>query len=302
MRKLILLFLLISTIGVLEVTSGSLINEYVNSIDPKVDYFAVVKVTVGNSTDKVEILKIGEYTSLGVKGKLSKIYIIRRGDTYSIVTEEPVNVGALLWAYRFSKDTALIKKNYYVVFDGYENINNTKTMKIIFNPRYNSGIKRIVWIGISPKIMMKLEDRDQNGNLIRAREIENLQINPNLDKKKTLESLFERGIKIPARDKLLSLKEVSRQLGIDLVMPSTLPVGYEFIGADIPQDGAAQLVFTDGIGFISIYQIKIPWWARQDIPPEKKRYIEWENLGIHFIVVGDIPEDMLLEIANSMKK
>lgn len=302
MRKLILLFLLIATIGVFEVTSGSLINEYINSIDPKVDYFAVVKVTVGNSTDKIEILKIGEYISLSVKGKLSKIYIIRRGDTYSIVTEEPVNIGALLWAYRFSKDIALINKNYYVVFDGYENINNTKTMKIIFNPRYKSGIKRIVWISMSPKIMMKLEDRDQNGSLIRAREIESLQINPSLDRKKILEALFERGIKIPARDKLLSFKEVSKQLGIDLVMPSTLPAGYEFIGADIPQDGTAQLVFTDGIGFISIYQIKIPWWARQNIPPEKKGYIEWENYGIHFIVVGDIPEDMLLEIANSMRK
>lgn len=302
MKKITLFLLLIFTIGLVEISSGSLISEYIASMEPKIDYFAVVRITVGNSSDRMEVLKIGEYISFSIKGKVSKIYIVKKGDIYSIVTEEPVNIGALLWAYRFSKDTSLINKNYYVVFEGYENINNIRTMKISFNPRYKSGIKRIVWIGTSPKILMKLEDRDQKGNLIRAREIESLQINPNLGKKKAIETLFEKGIKVPAREKLLSPQEVGKQLGIDLILPTILPVGYELIGADIPQDETAQLVFSDGIGFMSIYQIKIPWWARQNLPPEKKGYIEWESLGIHFIVIGDPPQDMLLEVANSMKK
>ncbi|MBC7320518.1 hypothetical protein H5T89_07710 [bacterium] len=301
MKKIVLFLLLISNIGLLEITSGSLIAEYIASIEPKIDYFATVKVTVGNSSDKIEVLKIGEYTSFSIKGKVSKIYIVKKGDMYSVVTEEPVNIGALLWAYRFSKDTSLINKNYYVTFEGYENINNIKTMRVVFNPRYKSGIRRTVWIGVSPKILIKLEDRDQRGNLIRAREIENLQLNPNSGKKRTIEALFERGIKVPTREKLLSPQEVGKQLGIDLILPTTLPVGYELIGADIPQDETAQLVFSDGIGFMSIYQIKIPWWARQNFPPEKKGYIEWESLGIHFIIIGDLPQDMLLEVANSMK-
>ena len=302
MKRLILIVLLTATIGLLEVTSGSLINEYILSMDPKIDYNAIVKVTVGSSSDKIEVLKIGEYISFSIKGKVSRIHIIKKGDTYSLITDEPVNIGALLWAYRFSKDTTLINKNYHVVFEGYENINNVRTMRISFNPRHKGGIKRTVWIGISPKIMMKLEDRDQNGNLIRAREIEKLQLNPNPSKRKSIEALFETGIKVPARDKLLSPQEVAKQLGIELVIPASLPAGYELIGADIPQDETAQLVFTDGIGFISIYEIKIPWWARQNLQPEKKRYIEWENSGIHFLIVGDLPEDMLLEIANGMKK
>ncbi|MCX7796196.1 MAG: hypothetical protein N2380_06725 [bacterium] len=302
MKKIIIFVLLLSTIGLVEVSSGNLLAEYIASMEPKIDYFAMVKITVGNSSDKMEVLKIGEYISLGIKGRISKIYIVKKGDTYSIVTEEPVNVGALLWAYRFSKDTSLINKNYYVIFEGYENVNNVRTIKISFNPKYKSGIKRTVWVGMFPKILMKLEDRDQRGNLIRAREIESLQINPNSGKKKTIEILFEKGIKVPAREKLLSPQEVGKQLGIDLVLPTVLPVGYEFIGADIPQDETAQLIFSDGIGFMSIYQIKIPWWARQNFPPEKKGYVEWENLGIHFIVIGDLPQDMLLEVANSMKK
>lgn len=301
MKKIILFLLLISTIGLIEITSGSLISEYIASMEPKVDYFAVIRITVGNSSNRMEVLKIGEYMSFSIKGRVSKIYIVKKGDMYSIVTEEPVNIGALLWAYRFSKDTTLINKNYYVVFEGYENINNIKTMKISFNPRYKSGIKRTVWIGRSPKILIKLEDRNQKGNLIRAREIESLQINPNSGKKKAIEALFEKGIKVPTREKLLSPQEVAKQLGIDLVLPTILPTGYELIGADIPQDETAQLVFSDGIGFMSIYQIKIPWWARQNLPPEEKGYVEWESLGIHFIIIGDPPQDMLLEVANSMK-
>lgn len=302
MKKIILLPLIFILLGLLDVKSGSLISDYIAGIEPKFDYSAVVRVTVGGSSDKIEVLRIGEYILFTIQGKKSTIYIVKKGETYSLVTEEPVNIGGLLWSYRFSKDIELISRNYDAVFEGYEIINRIRTSKIAFNPKYPNGTKRTVWIGVSPKIILKLEDRDQKGNILRSREITSISLNPPPSKKKIVESLFAKGIKIPAREKLLSIQQANKELNFELIMPDKLPPGYEFIGADIPQEGVGQLVFSDGIGFISIYEIKIPWWARQDMPPEKREYIEWENSGIHFMLVGDLPIDILLGIANSMKK
>ena len=302
MKKIIFLPVLLILLGLIDVGTGSLISDYISGIEPEFDYSAVAKVTVGKTSDKIDILKIGEYMLLTVRGKSSSIYIVKKGETYSVVTDQPVNIGGLLWSYRFSKDVKLISKNYNIVFEGYEMVNKIKSSRMTFNPKYNSGIKRTVWIGVSPKIILKLEDRDRKGNLLRSREILSISLNPPSSKKKVVESLFKKGIKLPAREKLLSLHQANKELDFELVIPGDLPLGYEFIGADIPQEGVGQLVFSDGIGFISIYEIKIPWWARQDMPPEKKEYIEWENKGIHFIVVGDPPTDILLLIANSMKK
>lgn len=300
MKKIISLFLFM-LLGLIEVSSGSIVDEYIAGIEPKFNYSAVVKVTVGKTSDKINVTKVGEYILFTVRGRSSTIYIVKKGELYSIVTDQPVNIGGLLWSYRFSKDVGLIEKNYNTVFEGYEIINKIKSMKISFNPKYNTGIKRTVWIGISPKIILKLEDRDQRGNLLRSREIISISLSPSENKKKVIQSLFEKGIKVPAREKLLSVQQVSKELNFDLLIPESLPAGYEFIGADIPQENVGQLIFSDGIGFISIYQIKIPWWARQDMPPEKKEYIEWENNGIHFILVGDLPTDILLLIANNMR-
>lgn len=302
MRRLILLITILLSLGLIDKPSQAILDEYITSIDPPINYSALMKVTVGNSSDRVEVLKIGDYTSFSLKYNNSQIYIIKMGGNYSIVSDVPVNIGALLWAYRFSKDTTLILKNYNVVFDAYETTNKTKTMKISFNPRYETGIKRIVWISQLPKLLIRLEDRDYNGNLIRTKEITNIKLNPPVEKKKIIESLFNKGIKVPGRETLLSSLYVSKELGFNLVIPNNLPVGYEFIGADIPQEEIGQLVFTDGIGFISLYQIKVPWWARQNIPPEVKDVIEWEESGIHFILVGDLPSDKLIGIANSVKK
>lgn len=302
MKKIILLLLLSILLGLLDVRSGSLINDYIAGIEPKFDYSALVRVTVGKSSDEMEVLKFGEYILFTIQGKTSTIYIVKKGEVYSIVTEEPVNIGGLLWSYRFSKDVELISRNYNVVFEGYETINKIRALRIAFNPKYPSGIKRTVWLGISPKIILKLEDRDQQGNILRSREIIDISLKPPINKRKMIEPLFVKGIKIPGRDRLLSIQQVERELNFDLVVPNNLPPGYEFIGADIPREGVGQLVFSDGIGFISIYEIKVPWWARQDTPLEKKEYIEWEDNGIHFILIGDPPLDVLLGISNSIKK
>jgi hypothetical protein len=302
MKRLLLLIVVLLNIGLIDKPSQIILDEYIASIDPPINYSATMKITVGNSSDKVEVLKIGDYTSFSLKYNNSLVYIIKMKEDYSIISDIPVNIGALLWAYRFSKDTSLILKNYNVAFESYETIDKMKTMKISFNPKYETGIKRTVWVSQSPKLLIRLEDRDYNGNLIRTKEMTNIKLNPPIEKKKIIESLFNKGIKVPGRDTLLSPLYVSKELGFSLIIPNNLPLGYEFIGADIPQEGIGQLVFTDGIGFISLYQIKVPWWARQNIPPEEKDVIEWEESGIHFIIVGDLPSDKLINIANGTRK
>ncbi|MGB9681637.1 MAG: hypothetical protein ACP5RW_04760 [bacterium] len=296
MKKLLLISILLLLLGLVDKPSKTLLDEYISSIEPPIDYSATMEIRVGNSSDKVDVLKIGSYTSLSLKYNNSKIYVIKKGEEYSIVSDVPVNIGALLWAYRFSKDVSLILKNYDVIFDSYETIDKMKTMKISFNPKYETGIKRTVWISESPRILVKLEDRDYNGNLIRTKEMMDIKFNPSSEKKKVIESLFNKGIKIPERETLLSPLYVSKELGFNLVIPNNLPSGYQLIGADIPQEGIGQLVFTDGIGFISLYQIKVPWWARENTPPEEKEVIEWEDSGIHFILVGDLSPEKLVNM------
>jgi len=302
MKRLLLILILLLNLGLVDKPSKTLLDEYIASIDPPVDYSATMEIKVGGSSDKVDVLKIGNYTSLSLKYNNSRIYVIKRGEEYSIVSDVPVNIGALLWAYRFSKDTSLILKNYDVIFNSYETIGKIKTVKISFNPKYETGIKRTVWISESPKVLIKLEDRDYNGNLIRTKEMIDITFNPSPAKKKVIESLFNKGVKIPERETLLSPLYASRELGFNLIIPENLPSGYQLIGADIPQDGVGQLVFTDGIGFISLYQIRVPWWARENTPPEEKDVIEWEDSGLHFILVGDLSPDKLVNMVNNKKR
>ena len=61
----------------------------------------------------------------------------------------------------------------------------------------------------------------------------------------------------------------------------------------------AQLVYSDGLGVITLYQRRVPWWARRTSAPRAGHAIEWERHGMRYLLVGDVDPQLLLKMAQS---
>lgn len=217
-------------------------------------------------------------------------------------------------------DSALLSENYTFAASRGAVVAGRETIELRIEPKWPGNVRRTVWADLHTGTALRVEDRNYRGDLIWLWEVERISFEPpqRYAVQAARAALSSNGALLCAEPSM-SLGEVSRAAGFGVALPAWVPEGYRLVALrpaqaigdpDEPGHGrlrlmartapVAQLIYSDGLGTITFYQRRVPWWARRASAPRVGHAIEWERSGIRFLLVGDVDPELLLKMARSL--
>jgi|GEM_PF-3843250 negative regulator of sigma E activity len=212
----------------------------------------------------------------------------------------------------------LFLKNYKAELMGEERVAGIMAYGIKASPLKGSGPYIKIWIGKENPVILKMERYNSSGRLIsrigfKEVELKERAIDPDMF------SLpkgwrVERDVGFEREIPLSKIREVA---GFEPIIPSYVPKGYEFIGASIVSDRGRFtdicLRYSDGLGTISIYEGMIAGFGRGRmmggrgprftmVPGRFGNMAVMRGIGMRVVIVGDLPDDELRKIGESIMK
>ncbi len=217
-------------------------------------------------------------------------------------------------------DSALLSENYTFAASRGASVSGRETIELRIEPKWPGNVRRTVWADLHTGTALRVEDRNYRGDLIWLWEVERISFGP--PQRYTVQAaraaLSSDGA-LPCAEPSMSLGEVSRAVGFGVTLPAWVPEGYRLVALrpaqaigdpDKPSPGrlrlmarmapVAQLIYSDGLGTITFYQRRVPWWARRSFAPRVGHAIEWERSGVRYLLVGDVDPELLLKMARSL--
>jgi negative regulator of sigma E activity len=217
-------------------------------------------------------------------------------------------------------DSALLSENYTFSANQGISVAGRDTIEVRVEPKWPGNVRRTVWADLHTGTALRVEDRNYRGDLIWRWEVERISFEPpQWQIVQSARVALSSDEALPCAGPNMSLGEVSRVAGFGVTLPAWAPEGYRLVALrpaqaigdpDEPGPGklrmmariapVAQLIYSDGLGTITFYQRRVPWWARRASAPRAGHAIEWERNGIRYLLVGDVDPQLLLKMARSL--
>ena len=217
-------------------------------------------------------------------------------------------------------DSALLSGNYTFVAGRGASVAGRETIELRIEPKWPGNVRRTVWADLHTGTALRVEDRNYRGDLIWLWEVERISFeSSHRNVVQAARAALSSDRALPCIGPSMSFGEVSRMAGFVVALPAWVPEGYRLVALrpaqamgdpDEPGHGrlrlmartapVAQLIYSDGLGTITFYQRRVPWWARRASAPRVGHAIEWERSGIRFLLVGDVDPELLLKMARSL--
>ncbi|MGE5554126.1 MAG: sigma-E factor regulatory protein RseB domain-containing protein [Betaproteobacteria bacterium] len=214
---------------------------------------------------------------------------------------------------------ALLSRNYRFQYGGTGEITGRLTDIVELVPRGCPHPAQRFWVDRGTGVILRTEQYRVDGSLASL----------------TLFTAFEPGKNVPAEHfrlevpkevrviagfaQGLSLEDLSAEIGVTVRMPAALPPGFVFDGASLSESGqgkVAHLRFTDGLGVISLFEQPARRFARyrlkgaEAVPLKSGQgwlraecggyVLNWTSDGINFTLVGEVPAEVLIRLADSI--
>lgn len=275
---------------------------YRESQSPVVNYDGIVRITVGETVKDIGVRQLEGITRYSVDTPDGKITILRQGT--KVAGTGPITPGTMrAFSISLWEDVDLLSQNYQVKVVGTETVLGRKAYRLEVLPDRRGNPSQTLWVDAETRLRLKREDYDYRGNLVQRQEFVRLVFIKSADAREveSWRATLAQPTEHPGPPPFLDVDEASKKAGFTLLAPSYLPEGYEFIGVRLPrrEQGSAHLIFSDGLGYISLFEKSVPWWARRSSRPTPGSTIEWEQGGVHMVLVGDVAPDELYQVATS---
>lgn len=217
-------------------------------------------------------------------------------------------------------DSTLLLENYTFMAGQGTSVAGRETIELRVIPKWPGNVRRTVWADLHTGTALRVEDRNYRGDLIWLWEVERISFEPpHRQIVQAAHAALSSDETMPCTGPSMSLGEVSREAGFRVALPAWTPEGYRLVAlrpaqalSDQEEPGpgrlrlmarmvpVAQLIYSDGLGAITFYQRRVPWWARRASAPRVGHAIEWERNGIRYVLVGDVDPQLLLKMARSL--
>ncbi len=272
------------------------------SLSPNVNFETVLNAKIQDETFTSKFIKIDDYEGYKIYINDIEVFVVKKGDTIGV--EPKLKRGSLSFlGLNLPKKSELIFKNYNISIRGEEKVIGRDTYHIILTPICEGNVKKEIWVDKDTYITLKSVIYDWTGKPLKEKEVTSLTI---YDKYPPILNKMKEILKTNAKKLskwFTSYDEAERALKIKLLKPTYIPCGYKLIGVHASNrfKNTIHIVYTNGIGYISLYEKRVPIWARREKGPHKGPHPNWEKRGTRLLLIGDIKEDVLYKMAESIK-
>jgi peptidoglycan/xylan/chitin deacetylase (PgdA/CDA1 family)/negative regulator of sigma E activity len=209
-----------------------------------------------------------------------------------------------------------ILSSYNVSFGGLEAVAGRTARVINVEGKFGGRPSLRIWIDRERRLILRFERRNPDGTLQEASAFLSIQYDPAFAPDLfTVPAPQGTQVRQQRRAKSLSLDEIARRVGFTPQVPSHLPSGFQMIHSVVRQiqgQPTAVFAYSDGISSLTLFEsrgAKAPPRGRAvRIGPAEgvitsrgaANVVHWNGHGISFTLVGDLPQDELVQVASSV--
>ncbi|RMF83850.1 MAG: outer membrane lipoprotein-sorting protein [Nitrospinota bacterium] len=223
------------------------------------------------------------------------------------------------------KNLQTIRQNYRVEKIGETELANRQVLLLKFTPRMADRPQRLIWVDQEYHFPLRVEVYGVNGELFQLMTFTRITLYPNFPQETfTLQAPQNTTVLATEKRNQLTWNDLQQFLSFTPLFPHYLPPGFvleDIKGEQTPQSEAIQLLYTDGLSYLSIFQEKAP------SPPstltaltsslrdrvqerEQENLIEYSGLlrmisgqkgGVVYAIVGEVIQEELFKIAQSLR-
>jgi len=257
-----------------------------------------------------------EYRSPELRG----LVLIDKGDT--LIRLDPATRTATVETVHRSPATVdLVLKNYRAELSGQERLLGRQTDVITLKPQQRSGPTRKLWIDRATGVVLRTEQYNSSGKLVSRSFYSSVDW-----KASPPDSLFTvpegwRQVVAPVQtERHWEKEDLSRRLGFTIREPGYVPPAFVLDGFHLVvrpnAQPSAHIRYVDGLNSISIFEHRCPpgrgrgfQWGRrmgrrgncEFFTSNEGNVLVKEVGGIRFIVVGDLPENELQKVIDTLR-
>lgn len=275
---------------------------FLKSLSPTINYEAVIRVSVKDKSFTSKFIKIDDYEGYVINIGKREVFVVKKDNTIGINTN--LEKGSLSFlGLNLPKKHEIILRNYKLNLVGREKLMGREVYYIKLSPICEGNVWEEVWIDTKTYIPLKLTIYDWNDKPLKEKEVISFKIYENtppiLNKMKDI--LRKNSKKLSKW--FNSYEEAENALRTKILKPTYIPCGYELIDIHLSNrfKNTIHIIYSNGIGYISLYVKKVPIWARRRKGLHKGRHLEWEQDGARLLLIGDIIDDELYKMAKSIK-
>ncbi len=257
-----------------------------------------------------------EYRSPELRG----LVLIDKGDT--LIRLDPTTRTATVETVHRSPATVdLVLKNYRAELAGQEQLLGRQTDVITLTPRQGSGPTRKLWIDRATGVVLRTEQYNSGGKLVSRSFYSSVDWKASPpDSLFTVPDGWKQVVAPVQTERHWEKEDLSRRLGFTIREPGYVPPGFVLDGFHLVIRPNAQLSahirYVDGLNSISIFEHRCPpgrgrgfQWGRrmgrrgncEFFTSNEGNVLVKEVGGIRFIVVGDLPENELQKVIDSLR-
>ncbi len=257
-----------------------------------------------------------EYRSPELRG----LVLIDRGNAL-IRLDPAARTATVETVHRSPVGVDLVLRNYQAVLAGHEQILGRQTDVVTLQPRHGSGPSRKLWIDRATGMVLRTEQYNSGGKMV-SRSLY-LSVDWKANPSDSLFTIPEgwKQVNAPVQtERHWEKEELSKRLGFSVREPGYLPQGFVLDGFHLVLRPGAQpsahIRYVDGLNSISVFEHRCPpgrgrgfQWGRrmgrrgncEFFASSEGNLLVKEVGGIRFIVVGDLPEDELQKVIDSIQ-
>jgi peptidoglycan-N-acetylglucosamine deacetylase len=209
-----------------------------------------------------------------------------------------------------------ILSSYNVSFGGVEAVAGRPARVINVESKFAGRPSLRIWIDRERRLILRFERYKADGTLQELSAFLSIQYDPAF-----AADLFmvpaPQGTQVQqqGRPRRLSLDEIARRVGFTPQVPSHLPSGFQLTHSgvrEIQRQPAAVFVYSDGVSSLTLFESRGPKAPPRGravrigsvegivTPQGAATVLHWNGRGISYTLVGDLPQDELVQVAASV--
>ncbi len=209
-----------------------------------------------------------------------------------------------------------ILSSYNVSFGGMEAVAGRAARVINVEGKVAGRPSLRIWVDRERRLILRFERYKPDGTLQETSAFLSIQYDPTFAHDLfTLPAPQGTHVQQQGRPRSLSLDEIARRVGFTPQLPSHVPSGFQLtrsVVREIQGQPAAVFVYSDGVSTLTLFEsrgLKAPPRGRAvRIGPAEgvitvrgtATVLHWNGRGISYTLVGDLPQDELVQVASSV--
>ncbi len=209
-----------------------------------------------------------------------------------------------------------ILSSYNVSFGGMEAVAGRAARVINVEGKFAGRPSLRIWVDRDRRLILRFERYKADGTLQETSAFLNIQYDPTFAQDLfTVPAPQGTQVRQQGRPRSLSLDEIARRVGFTPQVPSRLPSGFHLthsVVRVVQGQPAAVFVYTDGVSNLTLFESRgakaQPRGRAVRIGPVEGTIalqgpltvLHWNGRGISYTLVGDLPQDELVQVAASV--